>query len=180
MGRPTDKEEKQFNDLGVFFLQEKSISDIRQSGEKWTGVQVEIAVEDNSPVTAPDFSFSILNKRGVATVMTDWSFDLRPDTGQKVLSFTAWQRTPDAIDVPEVPSGLYMTFLDLCFYAGNEAVPENFTPDTFTIPSANYKATDLGWYYPSRFIDSVIDALGKLNDIALAAQMKEAILYTLP
>lgn len=178
MQKPTDAIEKEFNAGGIFFLPEKSIHEMRKPGENWLGLVVEIAFMSDS-VVAPDFSFSILNKRGHATLATDWAVYTREDTEQKVLGFTVWQRLPDAIQVPDVEPGLFQTFTDMCFYAGNEAIPENFVVDTFTKSAVNHKPTDLGWILPSRFVDSVIDALGKLNDAVLGSQMSEAILYTI-
>jgi hypothetical protein len=180
MKKPTDALEKEFNDGGVFFLEERSIDQIRKPGEKWLSVAVHIAVMSTQGVTAPEFSYSLLNRRGLSMIASDWHFGRDEDTEQDVLSFVVSMRVPDAIELPEISDDLAMTFTDLCFYAGNEAIPENYDADTFTKLKANYKMTDLGWVLPSRYVDYLIDALGKLNDCALGGNMKEAILYTLP
>jgi hypothetical protein len=178
MNKPTDEVLAEFNKGGIHFLAEKTIKEIRKDGENWLGVVVEIAILSDK-VTAPDFSFSIINQRGHATLATDWAVYDREDTEQKVLGFTVWQRMPDGNPVPDIEPGLYMSFVDMCFYSGNEAIPENFEPDTFTKPGDGSKPTDLGWHLPSRFVDSFIDAMGKLNDAVLAGQMQESIIYTI-
>lgn len=178
MKRPTDALEKEFNAGGVFFLTETSLGEIKaKEGGKWLSLKVDIAVMAHE-VTVPDFSFSLVNKRGVAIIASDWQCSEDSDREQKILSFTVSQRYPDEVKISEYPSNLCMSFMDLCFYAGNEALPEGFSPDTFTKMNKKVSPADLGWYLPSRFIDSLIDALGKLNDAVLAGQMQEALLYT--
>jgi hypothetical protein len=177
MNRPSDALEKEFNDAGIFFLEQKTLSDPFFEGS-YIGVKVEIAIVNGSAVlTVPDFAFSIVNRRGVAILMTDWQLIDRDD--QKLLTFTASQRLPEAEAalIALAPANLAMTFMDLCFYSGNEAIPVDFKVDTNTKLNPEASPADLGWHLPSRYVDSVIDALGKLNDSVLAGNMEEAILY---
>jgi hypothetical protein len=97
----------------------------------------------------------------------------------RTLTFKASQRMPEGYF-----NGSYagaprdaMTFQDLCFYSGNEAIPEGYQVDTFTKQRDGTKLTDLGWLLPSRFVDALVDALGRLNDTMLGGTIGEAILY---
>lgn len=180
MIKPDVALEKDFNDNGMFFLSEQKLNEIAKGSERWLSLIVEIAVMSKD-VAAPDFSMSIVSKRGVATIVSDWKCVESEDENEpSILSFVVSQRVPDGIDCPSIPSNIAMSFMDLCFYAGNEAVPEGFLPDTFTQLSKDAVATDLGWYLPSRYVDCTIDALGKLNDTVLGGQMEHAILYHNP
>jgi hypothetical protein len=178
MQRPDAALEKEFNDNGVFFLGAKSIHDPSFDGS-YLGVEVEIAVTQDSIVTVPDFTFSIVNKRGVAALMTDWT--LVDDSGQRKLRFLASVRVPDDsisfMALALLPHDLAMTFMDLCFYAGNEAIPEGHQVDTETAQRPGTRLADLGWILPSRFVDTIIDALGKMNDAVLSGMLEEGILY---
>lgn len=177
MKKPADAIEKEFNDGGVFFLEAQSIVDNSFPGN-YVGVSIEIAVMTQEEVTAPDFSVSVINRREVAILFTDWAVFERD--GQKILSLSAFQRLPDGIAIPVFPgatTGNYMSFLDLCFFAGNEAIPEVYGEDVVTRPAAGAKAQDLGWTLPSRFVDALIDALGKLDHTMLGGNMQQALLY---
>ncbi len=176
MERPNDELEKEFNKGGIFFLKEKSIKE--QEG-KFLGVEVELAIPAGTKISCPDFSFSVLNRREVATLMTDWTLD---ETGeQRTLRFLAMIRIPDDSSTGSLryymPGNVAQTFLDLCFYAGNEALPEGREVDTYTKQRADTKLRDLGWVLPSRYVDTVIDALGKMNDAVLSGMLRESILY---
>lgn len=166
--------EKEFNSVGIHFLKEKSISDF--AGE-YVGLAVELAIPNESKLTVPDFTFSILNKREVAVLATDWKEKRRNE--QRLLTFKIYVRCPkDAATLAAVGlSNLAMPFLDFCFYAGNEAIPETFGEDVLTKFRDDAIKGDLGWTMPVRFADPVIDALGKLNDTVLGGMMQEAILY---
>jgi hypothetical protein len=175
MQRPTNDLEKEFNAGGIYFLDARSLEDSSFEG-KYMGVEVEIAIPDGTKVSCPDFSYSVQNKRGVATYMTDWN--LTTVNEQKCLRFLASMRVPENINLSKsLPTNIAWTFLDLCFYAGNEAISEDFEVDTFTKQRPDTKTVDLGWILPSRFVDTVIDALGKMNDAVLSGMLEEAILY---
>jgi len=111
--------------------------------------------------------------------MTDWALTDRD--GLKILSFRASQRVPEQLagyaEELAMREHYAQTFQDLCFYAGNESVPEGYQVDTITKQREGTLLADLGWILPSRFVDAVIDALGKVNDSMLAGNMDNAILY---
>ncbi len=177
MIKPQDKELQEFTSIGVHFLEQKTLAEIKKPGEKWMSVRVSLAVLQKD-VKAPQFSYSLVTKRGCAIIASDWKFEYNQRIEQDELSFIASMRMPDDIDMPEIEYYQAMTFMDLCFYAGNEALPEGHKVDTFTQLYPGSKLTDLGWIYPSRFVDTLIDMLGKLNDVALAGQLQESILYS--
>lgn len=174
MNRPADNVEKQFNDDGIFFLQEKSIHDAAFKGD-YVGVQVAFAIPDSVEVSAPDFSVSVVNKREVALLFTDWF--VSDNDGQKYLSFKVYQRVPENIILPLEQSNSYMSFLDLCFYGGNEKIPDAYGEDIPTKPFIGSIPKDLGWALPSRFLDPLIPALGKIDDSMLGGNMQHALLY---
>lgn len=173
MKKPIDEVEKEFNKGGIFFLEQGKLSDPYYQGD-YIGVHIEIAVMSETPVTAPDFAVSVLNRRDVAILFTDWRVFERD--GQTILGLCAYQRLPEGTNLPTAVVR-YMSFLDLCFYAGNEAIPEVYGEDIFTKPDAGYKPGDLGWTMPSRFVDAFIDAFGKLDSTMLGGNAKEALLY---
>ena len=70
-----------------------------------------------------------------------------------------------------------MSFLDLCLYAGNEAIPEVYGEDIETKKDPNAVPFDLGWLLPSRFVDAFIPTAGKLDTLILAGNMQQALLY---
>lgn len=173
-----DAAEIELNKLGIYRVEERGIEQIRESGERWMGVAVHIALVLNE-FKAPDHSFVVKNKRDLSMVITNWHFGTDEDTEQQVLSFTAWMRLPDAIVMTDIPPGLCQTFTDMCFYAGAEALPENFEVDVFTKPVTGATLTDLGWYLPCRMVDYLVDALGVMNDVALGSNMDQALIYTI-
>ena len=81
MQKPDKELEQQFNKDGVFFLEEKSISQIKG---RFIGVGIEIVVMGE--VSLPDFSISVVNRRGVAMLFTDWGLIERD--GQKILKLS--------------------------------------------------------------------------------------------
>lgn len=176
MQRPNPDLEKEFNAGGIYFLDAKSIHDPTFEGS-YLGVEVEIAVPEGTTVSCPDFSFSVINRRGVAIFMTDWRIYRCERSGQSRLHFLAMIRIPAGPVARTDSRGLAMTFMDLCFYAGNEAIPAERPVDTFTEQRAQTQLCDLGWVLPSRYVDTTIDALGKMNDAVLGGMLEEAILY---
>lgn len=175
MKKPVDAVEAEFNKGGMFFLNAAKISDPFFEGN-YIGVEVEILVMSDTPVTAPDFSVSVVNRRDVALFATDWEVVQRDD--QTLLKFSVFQRIPGEFIDPEAGFSLrFMSFLDMCFYAGNEAVPEVYGEDVITKPRKGVPASDLGWRLPVRFMDPLIDALGKIDGSMLAGNIKEALIY---
>ena len=170
MQKPDKELEQQFNKDGVFFLEEKSINQFKG---KFVGLDIEIVIMGD--VSLPDFSVSAVNRRGVATMFTDWGLIERE--GQKILRLSAWQQTPlDRQDV-KLDTRHMMSFLDLCFYAGNEAIPEVYGEDIETKKDPNAVPFDLGWILSSRQVDAFINAAGKLDTLILAGNMQQALLY---
>jgi hypothetical protein len=179
MQKPNQELEAEFNKSGIFFLPEKRLSQIWKQGERYIGVQVDIDVLPDNPVSVPDFSFDVRTKRGVSVLFTDWGKLQLAD--RQRLSFDVWVRCPDdtaalfEAGLPLKPVG--MTFQDLCFYVGNEAIPETFGQDVFTQMRPDATKADLGWLMPVRLADPLIDSLGKMNDAVLAGMLQESILY---
>ncbi len=177
MQKPIDSVEKEFNADGIFFLEQKSINDSSFEG-RYIGVDIEIAVIGDASITPPDFSLSIVNRRSVALLATDWDFIERD--GQKILTFSVFQRMPQNLEQRHSvwPSeDEYVSFLDLCFFAGNEEIPEIYGDDIITRPRVSASPMDLGWTLPSRFVDPLIDALGKLDNAMLGGNIEHALIY---
>lgn len=177
MQRPTDAIEKAFNKDGIYFLDYKSIEDLKAAeGGRYMGVNVEIGLPPGiSDLINIDFTISVVSPRAVAMFMTDWEIIERG--GVRHLAFQAWQQIPTDI----YPAGLYpytaMTFMDLCFYAGNESIPDSFGEDVLSKLNPAAVKADLGWIMPVRFADLLILALGKLNDSVLSGMLKESVIY---
>lgn len=172
MKKPTDNIEKQFNDNGIFFLDKLSINEFEGN---YISLDCDIVIMTEQELTVPDFSVSIVNKREVSTLFTDWK--LVEQNEQKVLTFKINQRLPSYFDSYNESHLNYMSFLDLCFYAGNEAIPETYGDDIVTKPREGYKPKDLGWILRSRFIDAIIPSIGKVDDFMLAGNASQALLY---
>lgn len=173
MKAPTEAEIlKEFNKNGIFFLEEKSIS---QLDGRYFGVEIDIGFLPDLAIEAPDFSVSVVNRREVAILFTD--FAVKDKAGQKVLTLKAHMRMPDGVEWPIQPAS-YMSFLDLCFFSGNEAIPDTgYGADVFTTPREGYTARDLGWTMPARFIDTFIDAFDRMSQAILGGTAQEALLY---
>lgn len=173
MNKPDSNLEAQFNKDGIFFLDQGDIQNPIYEGS-YIGVAIEIAVLIENPIEPPTFAVSVLNKRDVSILFTNWEFIERD--GQKLLKFSAYQRMPEVF--PGIlNASRYMSFLDLCFFAGNEAIPEVYGEDIVTKPREGAVASDLGWILPSRFVDALIPALGKLDDSMLSGMINQTLLY---
>lgn len=138
------------------------------------GIRVDIAIDAQTNVKAPDFNVLVVNKRGVLTTFSDWSIVDTPQ-GRK-LTFIGYQQLPDGCRPPFSVSFLATTFVDLCYFQGNEAVDPDYVPPVSTPIPPGAEKKDLGWYLPSRFVDSMIDALGKVNEVFLSGLLEEAVL----
>lgn len=173
MNKPDAKLESELNKLNLYFLDERSIIDPKFEGN-YVGVAVEIAVMVDALPASPEFSVSRISPRGCTTLFTDWQFIERD--GQKLLTFQAWQRIPTGTPSP-LGGQFVMSYMDLCYYAGNEAVPETYGDDVITKVRADYKPTDLGWIVPGRFTDALVDALHDLDNTMLGGNAEHALLY---
>jgi len=179
MNKPDANTEANFNAAGLFFFENESFYD-RKDFQK-IGCVVEIGALPDAKFIDIDFMLTFKGRRGVVMCFTDWKVEDRGD--QKVLSFIAWQKIPNGtfpavrdLFGPEAP--LYLSFMDLCWLSGNTEVDINATPSVFTKPrTTGAVQNDLGWHLPSRFVDPLIDGLGKLNDYILSGTLEDAILY---
>lgn len=174
MERPDKTAEAELNSIGVYTLSKEETSQI-ESTKKQISLLVEIGFPKEVELSAPDFDVRVLNRRGIFTLFSDFGIVERED--QKILHFYATQNIPDDYNLqnPEVP--LAMSFIDLCWNTGAEPTNVEFANQVVTKPRQGCKGGDLGWVLPSRYADSVIGCLGKLNDVFLSGTLQEAILY---
>ncbi len=178
MERPDAELEALFNKDGIFFYNEGKIDAIiaDEPGD-YIGASVEIGLapsDDNEKIPVPDFTISVQSPRGVALLATDW--DVIERDGVKHLRFQCWQRRPDGVPA-EFAKDVAMSFTDLCFYAGNEEIPDCYGEDVLAKIRLDTQKYDLGWVMPVRFADNLIDGLGKLNELVLSGMLKESMLY---
>lgn len=171
MEKPGLKLEKQFNSIGIFLEEKNSF----KPTTKAVGIIVEVGFPLDTVLESLDFDVVTVNPRGVKTRFTE--FDLSERDDQKILAFKAYQELPLGVDVPLTSKPLATSFVDLCWYTGIEAVNKDLIPSVVTKKQANTESADLGWYLPSRFVDSVINALGKINETFLSGTLEDAILY---
>lgn len=176
MKAPDTELQAKMNKLGVYIQPKEHYSVIAGNAGKFLVLTAEIGYPLGVDLDTPDFNIETVNRREVKTTFSNFKITDRDE--QKVLSFTIMQRIPDAIDLPRPPTGmLATTFIDLGWYAGNEAVDPAMVPAVGTKPHADAVFTDLGWYLPSRFVDTLIDAVGKVSSVFLDGAGEEAILY---
>lgn len=174
MKKPIDNVESKLNEAGVFTQPKKSFADDNEG--HLLGITIEVGYPLGTEIEAPDFNILTANRRGVRSFFSD--FKVEDKYGQRILSFIAYQRIPDAISLPAGTSHLIATsFIDLCWYSGNEAVDATMTPTCGTEKNPKSVTSDLGWYLPSRFVDTMIDALGRISTVFLDGAIEEAILY---
>lgn len=169
MIKPDKQLEADFNKIGVFIMDKGTVK-----GERLLTLLVQVGFPKSTEISAPEFDIKVMTKRGVCTYFRD--FQLLETEAQTIFQFETCQVIPDDLNLP-VNSPNLMSFVDFCWYAGNEPVNADLIPDVFTVKMPNYKSGDLGWYLPSRFVDSVISSLGKLNDVFLSGTLEDAILY---
>jgi hypothetical protein len=177
MKKPDEQVEKEFNKAGIFFYENESFFTGDDENPR-IGVEVEIGMLPDAKPLTPDFLVAVKNRRGVVTMITDWTVKERGD--QKVLTFIAWQRIPSGALDDGIETGdtvLATSFLDFCYYSGNEDIDPTRNPDVFTQVRDACLVTDLGWHLPSRFVDPLIDSLGKLNDFMLGGTLEDSMLY---
>lgn len=139
------------------------------------GVKVEIGLGKGIDVDLPKFNIITVNRRGVRTTFSDFQV-INTEQGNKLMFF-GYQQMPDGTNPPLTEKLVATSFIDLCYFQGNEAVDPKYIPGVNTEIAPNASKEDLGWYLPSRFVDSMIDAMGKLNDVFLSGLLDEAILY---
>lgn len=173
MERPDKKLETDFKKIGVF-IQDKR-EDIPNDAS-YLSVHVEIGFPIDTAIEAPDFDVMILNERGVKTWFS--GFRVIDRNEQKVFMFETYQQAPDNIPLVGNYSSLYYTtYLDLCWKLGNNKIDDSVIPSVITEPKEGAKHVDLGWVLPSRFVDSVTNALGVLNTTILSNTIVDALVY---
>ncbi len=171
MKKPELELEAAFNKNGVFFKENFELPK-----GKYVSLDIEIGVPAGSPILVPDFTVEVLSKRNYSTIFRNWDKEQRGD--QDILKIEVLQRVPEGVEfkLQSYPQ-LTQSFVDLCWYAGNEAVTRDYVPDVFTKLRNDAQCTDLGWYLPSRVTDTFIDAVGKIDDTMLAGMIENALIY---
>lgn len=137
------------------------------------GVVVRTALPEGAEVKTLNWNIEIRNKNGCSIYLSDWKVS---EEGQRQLSFIAWMSVPDTVDFKTCgfPRALSTSFVDLLWFQGNETVDKTHKPTIETEISGDYG--DLGWHLPSRFVDRLVDALGKANDVFLSGMLEDACL----
>jgi hypothetical protein len=171
----TQELEQELNKLGVYL--EPRCNFLVDPRPNLIGVRVEIAITDKIKFDPPKFNIITVSKRGVRTTFSDFMIVDTHSQGKK-LTFLSYQQLPDGTIPPmETEKQIATSFLDLCFFQGNEAVDPNYIPAVTTQVAPNAVKEDLGWYMPARFLDSFIEAVAKVNEVFLSGLLDEAIVY---
>lgn len=173
MERPDKKLETDLKKIGVFIQERRE--EIPKNAN-YLSVHVEIGFPSDTEIGVPDFDVMILNERGIKTWCSAFRIIARGD--QKIFSFEAYQEAPDNVPLSGNYSKLYYTsYIDLCWKLGNNKIDESIIPPVVTEPKEGAQHIDLGWVLPSRFVDSITNALGVLNTTILSNTMIEALVY---
>lgn len=173
MNRPDKDLEKDLNSVGVFV--EDKRDDIPKDAT-YLSVHVEVGFENAEELSVPDFDIMIINKRGVKSYFT--SFRLIERGNQKVVLFEAYQKAPDDYPLHGNFSKLYVSsYVDLCWNLGNSAVQSDLLPSVVTEIKEGATYVDMGWVLPSRYVDSMTNALGVLNNTIMSGTLVDALLY---
>lgn len=173
MKKPEGDLEKEFNKAGIHFSD--LVMDLEPNAT-YVSLDIEMALHGTGEVDLPDFTTTVVSKRGVSTIFGGWYKEKRGE--QFVLGLTAYQRVPDEIQLKDYPEKLAQSFRDLCWYAGNEDTKgHEYLPDVATNLRSDVVVTDLGWYLPCRVVDNFINALGSINDTLLVGLAEDAMLY---
>jgi hypothetical protein len=156
-----------------------SPSEIDQALESFMHVAVDLAVPDDFE-SVPSFSLKVRNIRTGRDVYAT-HFQLRTIGEQKVLTFHAHLFIPDRVSATlpkrvKLDKKVGLSFLELCF--GGAAELQSTETDTITPMRPGVPYADIGWILPSRYVDTLIDALGKLNDTMFDGALRESIIYT--
>ena len=183
--------EKQFKDGGIEFMEARCFADMisERSGvglspmeldiarQTFSEVQIDLAVPPEADKLFEHTVRVFQRTTGREVYFTNFCFSKIGE--QKILSFTAHMPIPALVLGPKRPQMagemIATSFLDLCFGGAQEIQAQ--APDTTTPlrPGAVY--ADLGWFMPSRYVDTLIDAMGKLNDTMFDGELKECLIY---
>ncbi len=187
----TDETAKEFAAAGIEFVPEKTLlgvicdaagneltlEELEYAPSTFESVEIDVAVnpEYNEP---PAFSIKVRNKSvGRDVYFTDFTTAMIGE--QKVLRFKASAPVNPRVlahrKVEEKKRLVGLTFVDLCY--GGAAELDAAGPDTNTAlrPGASY--ADIGWMLSSRFTDTLIDALAKLNVSMFSDALGDSIIY---
>lgn len=173
MERPDKAIEKDFKKIGVF------IKERRESMPKdanYLSIHVEIGFPVDTQIEAPNFDVVVRNQRGVDTRFSAFNIEARGE--QKVFMFEAYQEAPDNVPLHGNFEKLhYSTYLDLCWRLGNNKIDDSVAPSVNTEPKPGATHVDMGWILPSRYVDSITNALGVLNNTILSNTIVDALIY---
>lgn len=171
MQRPKPELEKLFNKLGVYTRKELSLPNSSHS----ITVYLEVPLTDDEKIELADYGIETVSPRGAKIFYGEWSLNSRE--GKRYLAFNAMMKLPTGISLPNNRGDFVVSsFVDLCWNTGVEEVL--IAPPDVGLPlAAGAVYQDLGWYLPSRFLDQLIDSLGKLNDCFFEGRLQDAILY---
>lgn len=178
---------------GVHFLKEKTLrqvihsritsktnpTDYQELLKSFCTVEVDLAMPAEFE-KAPDFSLRVSNiTTGREVLFTD--FRIGSVGEQKVLTFNASMYIPEAVVNATVGVSpdrqlIGLSFLDLCY--GGAAELQALETDTVTPARDGVAYADIGWVLSSRFVDTFVDALGKLNDTMFEGALRESMIYT--
>lgn len=171
--KPDSKSEAELNKLGVFIDEAKK--DVPRD-DNYLAIYVEIGFPENTELDTPEFDVIIANPRGVKTRFSAFNVSTRGD--QKIFSFVAYQNTPDNVPVHgNYEETYYTSYLDMCWKLGTNKIDDSVIPSVHTNPKEGAKHVDLGWVLPSRYVDSITNALGVLNNVILSGTMIDALIY---
>lgn len=189
----TDTTIQDFKKGGIDFLENKTLRDIIKSNttslsEKelddalntFETVELEIGVE-GSYSAIPEFSVRVRQpSTGREVYFSD--FKLVNNAGQNALNFKASMPIPAQVlanikrpDPSSKTNTVALSYLDLCYGGALELTATSTDTVTHLREGANY--ADIGWSLSSRYVDTLIDAIGKLNDTLFEDSLRESIIY---
>lgn len=173
MQKPNKELQDDFKKIGITILDK--IKDI-PSDSNYLSLHVEIGFPEGTDIGSPDFDVMFQNKRGTKTYFSDFRTVIRES--QLIFMFETYQEVPNNIPIYNNLTDIHFcSFSELCLPLGNNAIDSSLAPSVQTIKKDNAKHVDLGWLLPSRFVDTVAEALGMLNNTILSGTLVEALVY---
>lgn len=170
-------DEAKFVDIVLKQIGPSSAADMETALKSFVHVSIDLAIGD-AMKEAPKFGVKVCN---IATARDVYfsDFSLRDLHGVQTLNFAAHMLVPERlVDLVARREGALIgcSFLDLCFGSAQEL--QTLDTDTVTPVRPDVAYGDIGWVIPSRFLDTLIDACGKLNDTLFDGALRESMLYT--
>lgn len=169
MQRPDNKLEKLLNKIGVFT--EAKSDEYQQST---ISINIEVPLNDDDASELLEFNVVTVSGRGVRIVYSNWSHLTRGD--KKLLRFSASLYSSTVLPAVTTSRILATSFADLCWYSGAEAINPNIIAVEAPI-AEDAEYVDLGWHLPARFVDQLIDSMGKLNETLFNGRLMDSVLY---